>query len=202
MVRYSAVKCVINAWLKIRWCFRHHVTQSQRVQSRTRQIYSLWRWLLTTTHIPIRDEQPNFSLFLNLYMTSVIIAFPRTLVIVWLRHTLVWTCERGKHSCAMSFINEKEALAAQQQQQNTAGLFVWWAGGQQYVVVCCAGGKCDGQVLHEKVDTLLFLLPSIPTGSTVPWGLFSNLHRRCCAAVMLFRSGVDVCYASRSMAPL
>lgn len=70
------------------------------------------------------------------------------------------------------------------------------------MVVCCAGVKCDGQVLHKIGDALLLLLPSIPTGSTVPWGLFSNLHRRCCAAVMLFRSGVDVCYASRSMAPL
>jgi hypothetical protein len=70
------------------------------------------------------------------------------------------------------------------------------------VVVCCAGVKCDGQVLHKIGDALLLLLPSIPTGSTVPWGLFSNLHRRCCAAVMLFRPGVDVCYASRSMASL
>lgn len=145
-------------------------------------------------------------------MTSVIIAFPRTLVIVWLRHTLVWTCERGKHSCAMSFINEKEALAAQQQ-QHTAGLFVWWAGGQQYVVVCCAGGKVWWtSFAWERVDGLLLLLPSIPTGSTVPWGLFSNLHRRrhccwCCYAIpsgcwCLLRVSVDgsviICIAKRT----
>lgn len=71
--------------------------------------------------------------------------------------------------------------------------------------LCAArGGKCDGQVLHEKELTVFFSCCLLFRLAVPSRGGYFQISTAATAAdaVMLFRPGVDVCYASRSMAPL